>query len=284
MTSSTHAKHTGPPGATLALGGKAWAHPSLESQLVAAVDLIPYPGNPRRGDQDAITASLRELGLYRALIVQRSTKRILAGNHTYRGLLDLGAEQVPVTWVDVDDDRARAIVARDNRTSDLGEYDDEALLALLLEAGDELALLGYDDADLQALRDVVEGGDDVGDYTRKIDALRYEPTGEQPAADELVDKSKTSELISEIADADLPPDVEKFLIAGAQRHLVFDYQRIAEFYAHADEKVQALMERSALVIIDFDDAISNGFVILADALSEIAALDAADPEAADDDA
>ena len=40
------------------------------------------------------------------------------------------------------------------------------------------------------------------------------------------------------------------------------YRHIAEYYAQATPQMQRLMERSALVIIDMDDAIANGFVKL----------------------
>ena len=43
---------------------------------------------------------------------------------------------------------------------------------------------------------------------------------------------------------------------------MFDYGKIAEYYAHASKDVQELMERSALVIIDFDNAIANGYAQL----------------------
>ncbi|UQS95213.1 pyridoxal-phosphate dependent enzyme [Pseudanabaena phage Pam4] len=142
-----------PPGATLHLGGNAWAHPDLNEATTPLDGLTPYPGNPRRGDQDAITASIRDLGLYRAIIVQRSTGHVLAGNHTLRALTDLGATHAPVTYVDVDDTRAAAIVARDNRTSDLGVYDDADLAALLtgLSDADALLLSGYTEEDLTGL-------------------------------------------------------------------------------------------------------------------------------------
>lgn len=141
-----------PPGATLHLGGDAWAHPSLDGRDLVPIDTItPYPGNPRRGDQDAITSSIRDLGLYAGVVVQRATGHILVGNHRRHALVALGAERIPVTYVDVDDTRAAAIVARDNRTSDLGGYDDAELLALLTEDPDVLALSGYDDDDTAAL-------------------------------------------------------------------------------------------------------------------------------------
>lgn len=56
---------------------------------------------------------------------------------------------------------------------------------------------------------------------------------------------------------------------AAHRHSVFNYRNIAEFYANANPEVQRLMERSALVIIDINDAIANGFVKLGKAIEEI---------------
>jgi tRNA A-37 threonylcarbamoyl transferase component Bud32 len=76
-------------------------------------------------------------------------------------------------------------------------------------------------------------------------------------------------LLEEIHEADLPEDVKAFLEFSAHRHIVFDYQKIAEFYAHADPTVQNLMERSALVIIDFNKAIENGFVQMTKEIAEL---------------
>lgn len=165
-----------PPGATLHLGGDAYAHPDLETALAPVAELHPYPGNPRRGDQAAITRSIRELGLYRTVIAQSSTHHVLAGNHTLRALRDLGAEHVPVTWVDVDDTRAAAIVARDNLTSDLGAYDEAELGALLSGLGDELPLSGYDDGYLAQL---LNQDEDPGDEEEGDTSGRALTTGEE---------------------------------------------------------------------------------------------------------
>ena len=172
MTTETTTPH--PPGADLHLGGDAWAHPSLEPRLIPIEDAIPYPGNPRRGDQDAITASIRDLGLYTGVVLQRSTGHILVGNHRRHALIALGAAQIPVDYLDVDDTRAAAIVARDNRTSDLGGYDDGDLLALLTADDDVLALSGYDDDDLAVIR-------------RSLDPAVYTPPIDTPSlADRFV--------------------------------------------------------------------------------------------------
>lgn len=147
-----------PEGATLHLGGDAWAHPDLEPLLRPITNLHPYPGNPRRGDQDAITASIRDLGLYKPLTAQAGTGHVLAGNHTMRALLELGAERVPATYLAVTDTSAAAIVARDNLTSDLAVNDSQALLDLLADV-DVLALSGYADEDLADLRALLAAPD-----------------------------------------------------------------------------------------------------------------------------
>jgi hypothetical protein len=52
------------------------------------------------------------------------------------------------------------------------------------------------------------------------------------------------------------------------RHNVFNYEKIADYYSHASPEMQALMERSALVIIDFEKAIELGYVRLCDEIRQ----------------
>lgn len=97
-------------------------------------------------------------------------------------------------------------------------------------------------------------------YSQKVKIPQYEPTGENPDINDLVDDFKTNELIKEIETADITEEQKEFLKKSAQRHLTFNYKNIAEYYAHQDKTMQDLMEKSALVIIDLDDAIANGYV------------------------
>jgi len=99
-------------------------------------------------------------------------------------------------------------------------------------------------------------------YVQSVDVPIYEPTGPQPKIDELYDRDTADELAHEIREAELPEEVERFLLDAAERHVAFNFQRIANYYAHSRPEVQALMERSALVIIDYGQAIENGFVRL----------------------
>lgn len=97
-------------------------------------------------------------------------------------------------------------------------------------------------------------------YTSKINIPQYLPNCRKPALDELCNTEKYEQLIYDINNSSVPQDVKAFLKLAATRHIVFNYSKIADYYAHADAKTQRLMEKSALVIIDFDDAIANGYV------------------------
>lgn len=101
-------------------------------------------------------------------------------------------------------------------------------------------------------------------YTSKIEAPIYEPKNVKPHILELCDKSKTHRIIKEIESSKISNDEKFFLIDAARRHNVFNYEKIADYYAHSTKEMQTLMERSGLVIIDFDKAIEYGYVKLCD--------------------
>jgi ParB-like chromosome segregation protein Spo0J len=124
----------------------------LAVERVPAGVLQLYPGNPRRGDVPAIAESLRLNGLYKPLTVQRSTGRVLAGNHTLQAALSLGWAEIDVVFIDCDDIRARKIVLADNRLSDLASYSADDLAALLASI-DDVTGTGYSAADLARLLD-----------------------------------------------------------------------------------------------------------------------------------
>lgn len=139
-------------------------------------NLNTYHHNPRRGDINAIAASLRTNGQFRPIVVNTGThtgrpNEVLAGNHTLLAARHLDGTPHEITEldcyvVDVDDDRARRIVLADNRTSDLGDYDDEALADLLETIGDDLDGTGYDEDDLADLMAELEEQEDLpGSYT-----------------------------------------------------------------------------------------------------------------------
>jgi len=104
-------------------------------------------------------------------------------------------------------------------------------------------------------------------YTSKIKTPVYEPKNRKPHVLELFDDSKTKRIIHEIELSTISADEKRFLIEAAKRHTVFNYERIADYYAHSNPGMQKLMERSALVIIDFEKAIQLGYVKLCEDIS-----------------
>ena len=107
-------------------------------------------------------------------------------------------------------------------------------------------------------------------YTNIIPKIQYVPkTRCKPSEISLYNLEKYNNLVKEIKSKNLDSEIETFLLYSATRHIVFDYQQIAEYYSHSDKEVQELMEKSGLVIIDFEDAMENGFVKLQKNLEEI---------------
>jgi hypothetical protein len=101
-------------------------------------------------------------------------------------------------------------------------------------------------------------------YTGKINAPVYEIKGDCPKVEDLYDTTKADKLIDRICNVtvnkDLTNDEAQFLVDSAKRHVVFNYEKIAEYYAHASPEMRSLMEKSALVIIGFEKAIQYGYI------------------------
>ncbi len=107
------------------------------------------------------------------------------------------------------------------------------------------------------------------EYTSKILAPVYLPKNKKPDIMLLVNCSKSRQLVKKISTSSVSDSEKEFLIAAAQRHNVFSYKLIADYYAHSSAEMQSLMEDSALVIIDFDKAIQNGFVKFSEEIKKL---------------
>ena len=106
-------------------------------------------------------------------------------------------------------------------------------------------------------------------YTGKVAIPQYLPKNEKPSLYSLCDTRKYEKLVAEINQSNLPEEEKNFLRMAATRHIVFNYSKIADYYAHSDKCTQEMMEKSALVIIDINDAIANGYVKLSKNIEKI---------------
>lgn len=250
-------------------GGVALAEGEARVDLTA---LRENPDNPQTVTDDEfgrLRESMSRLHPFlrtRPILVE-ADGTVKCGNKRLRALLANGVRVVPADYVRdlsaYSPEEVREFVLQDNLQR--GEWDAERLLAQY--APDELKGLGGGLDALVAEFEGKAGGESGLEYSSKVEAPQYAITGESPALDELYDREKADELIREIEAADVPKGVREFLKVAAMRHVVFDFRNIAEYYAHADERVQRLMEKSALVVIDFEDAIRNGFVIVSERMA-----------------
>lgn len=130
---------------------------TLDALKVPVAGLTPYGNNPRRGNLQVIVESLERHGQYRPIVVRAKTFEVLAGNHTLAAAVELGWEEIAATFVDCTDDEAARIVLVDNRSADLGDYDDQVLLDLLDSLDVDLLGTGFADQDVANLRTLMDG-------------------------------------------------------------------------------------------------------------------------------
>lgn len=239
----------------------------MKVETVSIDKIKPYENNPRNNDDavDAVANSIKEFGWQQPIVVDNG-RVIIAGHTRYKAAKKLGYKEVPIVVADkLTEEQVNAYRLADNKVGELAEWDDAELSEELNKILDiNMADFGFKD---EPISNVLDKQEDK--YTQKTDIPQYEVTGEKPKESELVDTSKRDYLVQEIKKANLPEDVKKFLILGAQRHLKFDYQAIAEYYAHAGKEIQQLMEDSALVIIDYDSAMKNGYAKFLDTVEKL---------------
>lgn len=239
--------------------------------------LIPYINNPRNNENaiDKVASSIKEFGFKNPIVID-SNNVVINGHTRLLASKKLGLERVPcIIANDLTDAQIKAFRIADNKTSEYATWDEE-LLKIELDQLSEMSFnlddlsIDYSDFDLSIELDDIEEtykGDSA--YTKEINIPQYEITGEKPLLSDLVKEDKTKELIKEIENSNIEQSVKDFLIKASYRHLAFNYQNIAEYYAHASKDVQELMEKSALVIIDYENAIRNGYVQIKSEISKM---------------
>lgn len=228
----------------------------MKTKRVKVSDLKSNPDNPRSISDEKMQkleksiADFPEMLKARPIVVNQDLV-VLGGNMRLRALLESGRKTVEVVQVDWSEEKQREFIVKDNLP--YGEWDFDQLQEWDAEELDEWGLeVPEEDQD-----------EDTGEpYTKKVEAPIYEITGEKPEVDELYDRERTDALLAQIKGADVPDEVKRFLKIAAERHTVFNYAKIAEYYAHAPAEVQELFEESALVIIDYEKAIERGFVAI----------------------
>lgn len=127
----------------------------------------------------------------------------------------------------------------------------------------QLDLFGFEEFEDENKRE------DDGKYSKKVATPIYTPSGRPTNIFECYDHQKYLRLVRRIEKSNVNEEEKQFLKLAASRFIVFNYERIADYYASASKETQELMEKLALVIIDFDKAIEEGFVTLNDKMRRL---------------
>ena len=246
----------------------------LEIEYKKPNDLIPYVNNSRTHSENQITqvaSSIKEFGFTNPILID-GENGIIAGHGRLLAALKLDITEVPtITLHGLTDAQRKAYIIADNKLALNSGWDLDLLKIELegIESDFDLSMLGFDNDELlDILEPNLDNLEDENPYTKKADAPTYEPTGEKPDVKELYNDEKTFDLITNIKAAVLPQAEKDFLMLAAGRHTVLDFELIANYYAHSSKECQELMEENALVIIDFKQALANGYAKMSDDVAE----------------
>lgn len=255
--------------------GKSASQDKYQIEYVPLSDIAMYDKNPRINEPaiDKVAKSIRDYGFLVPIVVDKDGI-ILAGHTRYKASQKLGLKEVPIIRANsLSEIKGREFRLVDNRTSEFAQWDSDLLKEELdAIANDDLSEFFEFDELTQSLLDD-EAPTSITDddtYTQKVELPIYTPnTSTEVDESMLVNTEYFDKLMKEIDDAKISEKAKDFLRLSAYRHLRFDYTAIADYYAKADKTVQDLMERSGLVIIDYNKALEYGFVEFSNSLKEI---------------
>ena len=241
-------------------------------------DLVPYENNPRNNDEavDYVANSIKEFGFKVPVVVDKDNV-VVAGHTRLKACEKLGIDEVPcIVADDLTEDQIKAFRIADNKVSEYATWNEEKLSQELSDIMLDMTEFGDDLFSDDDTMEVELDDEEENPYSQEKHVPQYEPTGDFVDIMDLIDDEKTNELIREIKESNVSDDEKNFLTKAAYRHLVFNYSKIADYYSNASEEMQILMEKSALVIIDMDDAIANGYVKLTKVVEDLIAEDDGD--------
>lgn len=165
---------SGQPGGEVGAAGLDYIAEPLRPLAVPICELNADPANARRHpdrNMAAIEASLRRWGQRFPIVVQRQGMVVRAGNGRLEAARRLGWTHLAAVVVDEDSVEATAFALADNRSSELAEWDDEALAALLQSLPTDVPT-GFSEGDLEALLAELNPVAS-GDTSEQLDGLVY---------------------------------------------------------------------------------------------------------------
>ena len=238
----------------------------LKIEYLPLDELVTYANNAKihTAEQiEQIKKSIQEFSMNDPIAIWKNNE-IIEGHGRLLALKELGYETVPVIRLDsLTDEQRKAYALVHNKLTMNTDFDID-LLSMELDS-----IENYDMSDFgfgNDFEDVQLKTDEREKYTTELKLPQYEIKGLDYEVTDLYEMEKVNDLLSNIKKSNVTKKEKEFLAVCAYRHAIIDFRKCAEYYASAGEEMQALMEENALVIIDIEDAIANGFAIMSNAL------------------
>ena len=232
-------------------------------------ELKEAPYNPRKiskSELEKLKNSIDKWGYVEPIIWNQRTGFVVGGNQRLKVLKEMGFQEVNVVVVDLSPEEEKALNLALNKIS--GDWDMDKLEEIIKEItkGGLAEFSGFDEKEI---REILNNPLENTDYTLKVPAVVYQPLGLDVKLSDCYDDSKYKELLKIIDNAPVKKEIKEFLRLAATRFIEFNFENIAEYYAQAPKEVQELFEKLALVIVDFNRAIEEGFVEMREELMEL---------------
>lgn len=252
----------------------------IKAKEITMVDIDLLVENPKNNNIhpqeqiERLAKIIKSSGFRNPLTVSNRSGFVLCGHGRIAAAKLAGLKQLPVIYQDFKDEAEEyAHMTADNAIASWAKIDLSMVNVEMLDLGPELdiEMLGIKDFKVElydpdsASSSSSSSSDDR--YTKKIEIPIYEPKGLKPEISELLDTSFLDKRKEKIEALKIPDEVKDFLRYALYRHNVFNYEKIAEYYSHASKEIQDIFEELALVIIDFDKAIENGFVKMTESMT-----------------
>lgn len=214
-------------------------------------ELVLTEKNPRtisKKDFDVLKKSIKNFSSMMEVreIVVDENMRVLGGHQRIKALQALGKTKVKVKKVTgwTDDEKDEFLI-KDNIAN--GDWDNDKLAnewdkEKLEEWGLPLKIASNSD-----YKELLE-----------VTIPYYEPDEDKPDEAVLADFSDFDKLNDKITKSGVKGVLEKLLRARAAFFTDFDFQKIADYYAHSDKDVQNLMKELGLVVVIPRDAYDLG--------------------------
>jgi hypothetical protein len=194
--------------------------------------LKEHPQNPNKGAVEIIDESIEENGWFGAVIAQRSTGYILAGNHRYRVARERGATSIPVIWKDIDDETALRILLVDNSSTRAGMIDEEQLHTILSSLT-SLDGTGYG----SAMHKLEERLAKETEAERGKEEAKDLPPNEQPGdptPDGIPDPGSADPGIGEVPADKYTPDYGIMVVCFDEGDQEATYEALREFFVERE--------------------------------------------------